>query len=332
MHAELVDATESYVAETMHAPVALRPWAQAHELPRYLVNAYLILQGDLDNRSALWLFARDETTPAAVEKHLSTIGEVWSGEQVVVFKRLPSYVRQRLIERGISFVVPGSQVYLPTHGFDFRSRARRISQVPEVLRPSAQAMLLYFLLHMGDRERVWSATGLAPILGQSLMTASRAIAELEAHALVRTKKVGRTKEVVLAQETRETWEAAQDLLRTPVMRQFMLVESGALPTQGYLLAGLSALGHRTMLAEPCSRTYAVDRATAKELEKAGAVQDWSEMADAPGFSRIEVWSYDPAPLSDGTIVDPLSLSLSLRDDPDERIQGALRDLLETLPW
>jgi len=47
---------------------------------------------------------------------------------------------------------------------------------------------------------------------------------------------------------------------------------------------------------------------------------------------IEVWSYDPATLSQDGIVDPLSLFLSLRDDPDERVQGALRRMLEGLPW
>jgi len=31
-------------------------------------------------------------------------------------------------------------------------------------------------------------------------------------------------------------------------------------------------------------------------------------------------------------VDPLSLALSLRDQPDERVQDALASLIEGLPW
>jgi len=334
MQGKLVAATESYVAETMHTVLDLRPWPKARALPPYLRNSYLIMQGDLAGRRVLWLLARDEPTPAAVGKHLSAIAEQWPDAQVVVFSRLPSYVRQRLIERGIPFVVPGAQLYLPEHGTDFRSRVRQPPQVRAALRPSAQAMLLYLLLHSGNQGRVLSATELAPILGQSLMTASRAVAELDAHDLIGTHKVGRVKEIGLHADARTTWEAAQGLMRSPVTKRLSLSDTAMTLPRGCVLAGLSALSRKTMLAEPRSQTYAVSRSLARELEVAGvnSVRDWSPMADEEGASTIEVWSYDPVPLSDGDAVDPLSLSLSLRDDPDERVQGALAQLLERLRW
>lgn len=333
-HNGLVAAAESYVAETMHATLKLQPWPGAQALPAYLRNSYLIFQGGLGGRRALWLFARDEPTPAAVEKHMSAVGKRWPDAQIIIFGRLPSYVRQRLIQRGISFVVPGTQLYLPEHGIDFRSRAKQSVQKRDTLRPSTQAVLLYLLLHPADSEHARSASELAPILGQSLMTASRAVAELEAHGLVNAQKVGRTRQVRLRGEAREVWGAAQDLLRSPVTKRLTLLDGPHARVKEYPLAGLSALSRQTMLAEPRMRTYAVDRTRAPAADMAGAVaaQDWPSMADEMGFSALEVWSYDPRPLSDGTIVDPLSLSLSLRDDPDERVQGALQRLLEGLKW
>jgi hypothetical protein len=328
----LVSATESYVGETMHAALKLRPWPEAQTLPPYLRNGYLIAEGDLRGRRSLWLFARDEPTPAAIEKHLSAIGERWSDAQVVVFDRLPSYVRRRLIEKGISFVVPGTQLYVPEHGLDFRSRARQSVQAREVLRPSAQAMLLYLLLHASESAPVRSASGLAPLLGQSLMTASRAVAELESHALIRVRSVGRTREVHLQGEAREVWQTAQALLRTPVMKRSTLADGPPTVADGYVLAGLSALSRESMLAEPRARTYAVGRARARALEAAGAATARRWPVDEEDLPAVEVWSYDPVPLSDGCVVDPLSLSLSLRDDPDERVQGALGRLLESLSW
>ncbi len=83
---KLVSATESYVGETMHAALKLRPWPEAQVLPLYLRNSYLIAEGDLRGRRSLWLFARDEPTPAAIEKHLSAIGERWPDAQVIVFE------------------------------------------------------------------------------------------------------------------------------------------------------------------------------------------------------------------------------------------------------
>jgi hypothetical protein len=43
---------------------------------------------------------------------------------------------------------------------------------------------------------------------------------------------------------------------------------------------------------------------------------------------VEVWAYAPELLSEGASVDPLSLYLSMREDPDERVQTALAQLLE----
>ena len=49
-------------------------------------------------------------------------------------------------------------------------------------------------------------------------------------------------------------------------------------------------------------------------------------------ARIETWKYAPALLSDGNAVDPLSLYLSLKDSPDERVQSELADMMENVPW
>jgi hypothetical protein len=48
---------------------------------------------------------------------------------------------------------------------------------------------------------------------------------------------------------------------------------------------------------------------------------------------IHEWIYAPAVISDdGKQVDDLSLYLSLRDSPDERVQGALTEMMEAMPW
>lgn len=333
-HHDIVSATKAYVAKTLHAQVDMHPWPGTSVLPRYLSNAYLVLHGQLGGEPTLWLFAREQSTPAVVERHLAVLGERWPGSAIVVFDQLPSYVRQRLIEKGISFVVPGAQLYAPGHGIDFRSRARRPAPMREALRPSAQATLLYLLLHSDDAGRARSATELAPILGQSLMTASRAVVELEAQGLVSTRKVGRTKEVCLAHDPRGVWRLAQDRLRTPVLRRMAFLGGTPIDSERWHVAGLNALSRRTMLAEPRTRAYAVSHEAARELEAADAtvVPDASVLAGEADAVTIEVWSYDPAPLSQDGVVDPLSLFLSLRDDPDERVQGALQRMLEGLPW
>ena len=48
--------------------------------------------------------------------------------------------------------------------------------------------------------------------------------------------------------------------------------------------------------------------------------------------RVECWCYDPKLLSDSEDVDDISLILSLKDDPDERVQSAFEDLRRKYGW
>jgi hypothetical protein len=47
---------------------------------------------------------------------------------------------------------------------------------------------------------------------------------------------------------------------------------------------------------------------------------------------LELWNYSPALVPDTSLVDPLSLILSLHSDGDDRVQQALAELEEHLPW
>ena len=63
-------------------------------------------------------------------------------------------------------------------------------------------------------------------------------------------------------------------------------------------------------------------------------------------AMVELWSYNPefVNLSNSTsenhdsglkrnqLVDKLSLFLSLKDNPDERVQGELKELMESISW
>ena len=52
----------------------------------------------------------------------------------------------------------------------------------------------------------------------------------------------------------------------------------------------------------------------------------------PGALQLELWNYSPALVPDTSLVDPLSLILSLHSDGDDRVQQALAELEEHLPW
>ena len=84
----------------------------------------------------------------------------------------------------------------------------------------------------------------------------------------------------------------------------------------------------TMLAEPQWPIYAVSPAQWKEATLAGL----DTLPDRlPGACEWQLWHYNPALVPNSATVDPLSLTLSLQDDADERVQLALEELQKHFP-
>jgi hypothetical protein len=166
-------------------------------------------------------------------------------------------------------------------------------------------------------------------LGYTTMTLTRAVKELTAAGIATAHTEGRTRWLRAEHSANETWELAKPLLRSPVRRRFWARPVADWKPPAVRSAGLSALARQSMLAEPEWLTYAVSPAQWKAASKAGI-----EMLPEPlpGANEWELWHYDPALLADGDTVDPLSLTLSLQDDPDERVQLALDELKVRFPW
>lgn len=328
-----VQKLESYLAETMHSQVVFRPWPSEHDLPRYLTSAYEFFTGELNGQEVLWRIARDVITPGAAVKHGRTVSELYGGQQVVVFESLPSYVRARLMDLGVSFVVPGSYLYLPGFGADVRSRRPRGATSRDTLSPSGQLLLLSLLLGRLDEVSPRSGSEIAPCLGLSAMTISRAIAELEAHGFIVVGKSSRYKPISLADAPREVWSAAQRLLRDPAQRR-LVVRTESEMLDGLPRAGLTALSEGTMLSSPRQPTFAISKTALKDEETAGLAYEGGQgwFLGEPGLAVVESWVYDPAILARDGSVDPLSLWLSLRADQDERVKQALANMMEDVQW
>ena len=95
------------------------------------------------------------------------------------------------------------------------------------------------------------------------------------------------------------------------------------------LAGLSALARFSILTEPQWPSYAVAQAEWKAAIQAG-FDTLPELL--PGACEWERWHYHPAPVRDSDTVDPLSLTLSLQGNQDDRVRLALYELKGRLPW
>ena len=328
----LTTAVLHYLQEVLgiQAP-GVKPWARVNELPYFLRDAFQFSELELLGQPIVLAIGRADARQSLsdVRIWLDKVKALAGQPAVYVTDALASYDRRRLIEQKVPFIVPGNQLYLPDLGLDLREYFRQRAPVTEAaLSPSAQAMLITALLRQ-PWQFDWQPSKVAVALGYTPMTLSRAVKELTAAGLATAYMVGRSRWLRMEHPPEQAWEHAKPVLRTPVKRTVWVAAQGAAAHRTNRLAGLSALAHYSMLTEPKWPVYAMTAADWKAATDAGVL----ELPEPEtGAQEWQLWSYSPALMPDATTVDPLSLTLSLQENADDRIQLALDELKGQLPW
>lgn len=324
-------AVAAYLREALGVEARLTPCA-GRSLPAHLTHTYTFACGTILDATCVFAIAPAdvEPAPAAIEKHLTRIGNAFEKPAVLVARSLSARERTRLVERGVPFIVPFAHLYLPPLGIDFREKARPrggaadARAAPDVFTPTTQLVLLYVLSHAPSDTL--DARDLAEDLRVSTMSISRALRNLEAVGLVERWQEGRKRPGRLARARREVWQEAQPYLASPVKARYPTFQRWI---PGALESGVTALARVSTLAPPREPTVALSAEAWRELREAEHGELVTTETAEANQMILEVWTYAPTLLSAGPSVDILSLYLSLLDEYDERIQIALESALES---
>lgn len=346
MH-ETTAAVSAYLRETLGEAPRLEE-VKTGSLPFFLSSRYEFKKMGLLNKPCVLMVAlHDFEGTGELRTHADIAEKALEMPVVVALEGLNSAERKRLIQQGISFIVPGNQMFLPQLGLDLREYfkpRRRPRGESKPLAPATQAILIAQILRGWTSEL--SQSGLAGPLPYSAMTISRAFKELEEHGLGRRVTRGRERLIQFERDARGTWEAALSVLRTPVMKEeWVGTTDWAVPSPtsrkvrneidklrsfGWVAAGESALASRSMLAEPRIPIVATSEQAFRDALESNDIQKVQSRDEA--FAQVQVWSYGPilTPMSEDA--DSLSLFLSLRDTRDERVAMALDEMMENYKW
>jgi hypothetical protein len=290
-------AVRAYLHETMGLAPKVRAWPGADKLPYFLLDAFDVRELMLLDRLVLLAIEKWAAKPglANVRGQIAKLHELAGVPVVYVINALASYERKRLIEQKVPFLVPGNQLYLPDLGIDLREYFRTPPVAQETgLSPATQAILIAILLRQ-PWHADWQPADVVADLGYTAMTLSRAVKEITAADIATLRTEGRARWLHTERTAAETWDRAKPL----------------------------------MLAEPQWPIYAISPAQWKTAMQAG-LEVLPE--PLPGAWEWELWHYSPALVPSSETVDPLSLTLSLQANPDERVQLALDELKGRFPW
>jgi hypothetical protein len=311
---------------------AVEDHSAADRLTIAMGTMYRIYRGKLLDQPAVFVVPKSSGGPAIsdVLRHYRGLRKTLEGDLVLILPIVKPHEVKRLVRERISFVVPGQQVFLPRNVVSLHGRPslpREPADIGNPLSPCAQVLLLYHL----QRHTLSGLTQvqIAKLLDWRPMTVSRAVQELERARLAHTGTAGRAN-VLALDNGRQLWAQAEAWLRSPVRIQRFVRGLGPAETKAFTAAGITALSHYTMLGEDPVPVLAIHSRMFSALLRAGKVDVCPYRED--GCSQVELWRYDPTPLAEDGTVDRLSLYLSLKGHPDERVEGALHDLLEAVPW
>lgn len=260
---------------------------------------------------------QDDYTPTQLAKHQEILRTQLQRPILFVLAQLESHNLTRLTRAKVNFIVPGKIFFAPS----MMVLLRNIPNTPKVesvtMPPVAQLLVLYHL--QKDNLNGLDASQLAEITGMAYTTINKAIKWLSANQLV-TRSKGKKKYIHFVADRQQLWEKSMLLMSSPVER-IMFADEVFSDTY---IAGESAMGEYTMLAEPTTQVVALSKYLTKQNQK--------KLNKQYGEKKVEIWSYNPALLANGDTVDRLSLYLSLKDNPDERVQMECDTLIREIVW
>lgn len=283
-------------------------------LPVMIIGAYSIYDTEIMGMPVILMEVKNPkiVTPLQLQKHQKLVMAKTAMPVVFVLERIASYNLLRLATARVNFIVPGKQIFVPTLMMNMKKVKDGIVLEEEFMPAMAQCILIYHIEHGGLTGK--SACELAEQFHVSYPNISRALRWLEKKGLCLLNGT-KSKSLAFDEDCRGLWEKALPLMPSPVER--------IVYTDQYLenskLAGESAMEDLTMLAGPQTPVIAVSKTEAKVHK--------SHLFKHEGKYVVEVWRYDPNLLTTGSIVDPLSLYLSMKASNDERIQIELDKLV-----
>lgn len=286
--------------------------------------AYTFYKGSFQGHSFLLLAPKrkDKLTPSQYQKTATLISGALDLPCVFLFDSLLAYERNRLIEKGVYFIVSHKYVFLPF--LIINARASKSLQT-SWLSPAAQYMVLYHIQKKSLNDSTLS--DMEECLPYKYVTLSRAVRQLEKlRVLSSTIGKNREKRLHFESEGEALWNTIEPHMQHPIKKIWYADN----PPRKGILSGISALACYSSLNPNEQENYAVDE---KEFERASSSRELRFLNENDGRVRIEVWRYPPIEQrlnSSMKAVDKLSLYLMMRDDKDPRVEKELEKVIHSI--
>lgn len=322
---------EKYIEELFGTRVKIEKWDDYKKLPYYLVSdrQFYVMQIGSFQCILMKIQVIDFSVSAFIKQRNQL--EKYTEKQIVLwFDKISSYQRKVLLKNHISFIVPDSQLYIPELGMSFKEQFVNKRSFGEKMTAVAQVLVLFLIYstRLNFGKKAYTQSELASELKLSAMNVSRGVQELEEFGLISTEKDGRNKKVIPVIYGKKLYERAKEYMQSPIQKKIYVLNDEVynnLPSSGE-----EALAQKTMLNSPKYHIKAIDKKEIKNFSKKKMVDPkWETDSN---YIELELWKYDPALFAKECVVDIISLTLSLKELGDERIEEQIEEMWKEYEW
>lgn len=288
--------------------------------------SYTFYDGIYQGVSLLFLEPRkDNPTPKECQITSNRISGLFGTPVVFILKPGPTYERQRLMDKGVYFIMSDQYAHLPMLVALEKTSNRKKSTV---LSPVAQYILLY---HLQESSLAGlSAREIAELIPYSYESAALGITCLEDVGLCKKVQTNQRRKILYFDlKGEDLWNKAQSYLISPLELRFFCDDIRS--DTEHPVCGTNALAHYTWLNPDPEKMFMLH---SKEYRSLKAADNFVNPNIFDGNIMIEVWKYPPVGIINEhrQWVDRLSLALTLQTENDPRIEKEVERMIKEIQW
>lgn len=315
---------KEYLENTLRQKVTIDETEYLNDqLPLAFRGRYVFYKVETNGSPWIAIRPKNDVGLVLLRKDQARIEKVSGLNCAVFFEKTTFYIKEKLMEEGIPFVIKGKQIYLPFIGYLLSDRTEREIAPVHLISYLTQRMVFVAIYEKWEKVTVSDA---AARLGVTKTSASRCFDEIEYLNIDILDMKGKSRVLTAPVDIRDFWRNTQSIWRNPVIARYVLKEDIALEKK----AGISALCELSMLSDNEYPTYAI---TKKEITGAGIKKmKQAYSGDEVGCVVLELGYF--IAFEDKALEDPFSVALSLTEEEkqDERIKISIDEMLEEYVW
>lgn len=315
---------KEFLEKTLRQNVSMEETEYLNDkLPLAFRGRYIFYKVETNGLSWIAIQPKNEVGLVTLRKDRAKVEKVAGLNCAIFLNATTFYIKEKLIEEGVPFVLDGKQVYLPFIGY-LLSNANERDLAPVHLISFLTQRLIFTAMY--EKWENITVSDAAEKLGVTKMSVSRCYDEIEYLNVDILGMKGKSRVITIPSDIKKLWNDMQDVLRNPVIARYELSEDIKLEKK----AGISALCEYSLLSDNEYPTYAI---TKKEIAESGIKKmRLVHPGEEIGCVVLELGYF--VDFKSKSLEDPMSVALSLSETErqDERVNISVGEMLEEYVW